>query len=287
MAIMTDEMAALCQTNWRAFTLVEMMVVVGIIAVLVSVSLPAFGPMLASNKEAQVLNTLDELLTNAQATACQLRTSVALRVERAFKTNDLGLMVDAAGKTTLDPAFTQPIWLDYQQVRLVTLAAGRNQVFSQTRDTKVYELPKNFWLAPDYALRTDWPSGIPANAIPGNLSDNSLRMPQQVIATGGQAAAFNRIENFYIVFNPAGDMVRYPAVNLVYADQAQQYLAGTVFTSPWITHPDPSARAVFLYNRRQWNEIPPTNGADRTNLLKASRPVNINRATGTIVAERT
>jgi len=287
MAIMTDEMEALRQTNWRAFTLVELMVVVGIIGVLVSVSLPAIGPMLASNEEAQMLNTLDGLLTNAQATTRQLRTSVALRVERAFKTNDLGLMVDAVGRTTLDPAFTQPVWLDYQQVRLVTLMGGRNQVFSQAKDTKVYELPRDFWLAPDYALRTDWPSGIPANASPGNLSDNGLRIPQKIIATGGQAAAFNRIENFYIVFNPAGDLVCYPAGNLVYADQTQQYVAGTVLTSPWITHPDPSARAVVLYDRRQWNEIPPTNGADRTNLLKASRPVNINRTTGTIVAERT
>ena len=57
-------------------------------------------------------------------------------------------------------------------------------------------------------------------------------MPQQAIATGGQAAAFNRIENFYIVFNPAGDLVCYPAGNLVYADQTQQYLAGTCCQSP-------------------------------------------------------
>jgi hypothetical protein len=64
-------------------------------------------------------------------------------------------------------------------------------------------------------------------------------------------------------------------------------VVGNVLTSPWITHPDPSTHAVLLYHRRPWNEIPPTNGADRTNLLKASRPVNINRTTGTIVADRT
>ena len=55
-----------------AFSLVEMMVVVGIIVVLVSITMPAIGPMMSSNKEAQVLNTLSGLLINAQATATQI-----------------------------------------------------------------------------------------------------------------------------------------------------------------------------------------------------------------------
>lgn len=256
------------------------MVVVGVIIVVVSLTLPAMERMIASSREAMTINTLGGLLTNAQGTAIQLRTSVALRFEPAFRTNDLGLMVDAAGRTPLDPGFTQPVWRDHQQVRLLAQSLTRSHVFTQVRDSTIQKLPAGFWLAPGYALDSDWP---PAPFIPGNLEEsNGIAMrPLGAPAT----AAINRLESFYIVFSAAGHLVRYPAASLVYADPSQQHLVGSAPVAPWITHPDASARALLLYDRTEWDAIPSTNGLERKSFLSNARAININRITGDIVTK--
>jgi len=236
--------------------------------------------MIASSQEARTVNMLGGLLINARATAVELRTSVALRIEPAFTTNDLGLMLDAAGRTPLDFGFAQPVWRNHQQVRLLAQSVTRNNVFTQIRDSTLQELPAGIWLAPGYVLNSDWP---PAPFVPGNLEDaNGI-----TLAPFGSppTAAINRLETFYIVFNPAGHLVHYPAANLVYADQTQQRLVGGAPVAPRIAHPDPSARAVLLYDRAEWDGIPPTDGHERTSFLAKARPININRITGDIVTK--
>jgi hypothetical protein len=272
------------------------MVVVGIIVLLVSVTLPAVGPMMASSKEAQVFNTLGSLLVNAQATTSQTGTCVALRVERAFKADDRGFMLDAAGRSRLlGPApydTTHPVvWLDHQQVRFVTLGSDNQQVLSQLKDTKVYDLPNTVWIAPDYSLATGWPTslGLPnwaaLTATAGNFAESNVQCTP--LYNSVPYATFNRLETFYIVFNPSGNLVQYPAGNIVYADASQQYLDGNNLPiSPRIAHPDSSARSVFIYDRNAWNELAPTDSAGRAQLLARSRSVNINRVTGCVVEEK-
>ncbi|HSW44457.1 MAG TPA: hypothetical protein VLM89_02690 [Phycisphaerae bacterium] len=251
------------------------MVVVGIIVLLVSITVPAVGPMLASNQQARVVNTLNGLLINAQAMTSQTASCVGLRVERAFKTSDLGLMLNDSGMPSA-ASNTPPVWLDHQQVRFVQLAAYRDQVFSHVKDSKVFELPKEYWLAPDYSLAA-------ANLTEANL----LWMPVDQNNTPKVLATFNRLENFYIIFSPEGDLTRYRAANLNYADSSQQYPSGSTWLTPRIQHPDASARSVFVYDRRQWNETAPDDDAGRRLILSQSRAVNISRVTASIVEEKT
>ena len=250
------------------------MVVVGIIVLLVTITIPAIGPMLASNEQAQVSNTLSGLLINAQATANQTATCVGLRIERAFKTDDLGIMIDG----NVAEAGNQPVWLDHQRARFVTLAAYRDQVFRQTANTKVYDLPKNFWLAPDYTFDTTRTNYFTS------LTESNLRY--QPVLTGVNLAAYNRLDTFYILFSAEGELVRRTAGTTIYADQTQRYLVGANPTAPFIPHRDESARGVFVYDRRQWNEIDPADSAGRAALLGQSLPIYINRVAGSAVEEK-
>jgi len=260
------------------------MVVVGIIIVLVSITMPAIGPMLASNKEAQVMNTLGGLLINAQATSIQSATCAGLRIERAFRTNDAGFMVDANGLCRIQPGYdtTNPVVpLDHQRARFVTLSAYKEQVFTHLAESKVYDLPKDYWLAPDYALY----NGFPEANKPNSLDETLLGWAPQYSSI--YFAPYNRIETFYIIFNAQGELVYYPAGKLVYADQTQQFMAGSDVVLPKLPHSDPSARSVYVYDRRMWDEILKTDSVARQSFLRASRAVNINRITGTIVEEKT
>ena len=279
------------------------MVVVGIIVLLVTITIPAIGPMLASNEQAQVSNTLSGLLINAQATANQTATCVGLRIERAFKTDDykpnpLGLMIDTAGHTpfvlgttgfSADSAYTGvPFWLDHQQVRFVTLE-GRDQVFRQPAFTKVYDLPKNFWLAPDYTFdadRQNYFTSLAENIIKVPTQTNPDDRVPQTLADGGKVAAYSRLETFYILFSAEGELVRRPAGTTIYSDQTQRYLVGADQKTPFIIHPDESARGVFVYDRRQWNELALGDSAGRAALLGQSWPIYINRVAGSAVEEK-
>jgi prepilin-type N-terminal cleavage/methylation domain-containing protein len=58
------------------FTLIELLVVIGIVAVLAAIAFPAFGTMIANNKQTAAINALYNTLNYARNTALTLGTPV-------------------------------------------------------------------------------------------------------------------------------------------------------------------------------------------------------------------
>lgn len=266
-----------------AFTLIELMVVIGIIVVIAAIALPAMGPMMRSNQTAQVVNTLNGLLVTAQAAAEANGTPVAIRIERAFATKN----IDIAGRRfeVMDRDINgNAKWLDHQQARFLIFASFKDRAFRQIDGSKVATLPKNMWLAPEYALTPNTPQFTAPD-----LSEPSLTYAPTVTPTTATVTTYDRLDNFFITFDRLGQLTAFPASDNNYADRTQTYPSTgspAVPIVPYISHADGSARAVLVYDRGLFSAIPSSDGAARLALLKASRPVFINRTTGSILEEQ-
>ena len=264
------------------YTLIEMMVVIGIIVLVVAVTMPAIGPMLSSNQQMQAVNMVNGMLTTAQTLALARGTPVAIRFERAFKTNERGMMVDVNGYTTLTKpggGHLEPVWLDHQRVRILDFAGYADVAFRQDPESKVYTLPKSAWVAPAYAMN---PNTTEFDAL--DLSDTNLRYDPGL--TPDVAAPFNRLDSFFIVFNEQGELTHFPASNNYYADRTQMSMSGTKVWPAYVPSPDDSARGLIVYDRQVYESIAPNDGQARLNFLRdKARTVYINRVTGEIVEE--
>jgi len=271
----------------RAFTLMEMMVVVGVIAILVAMSVPALGPILASNHQSEVLNTLNGVLTAAQTAAQANGTEVALRVERAYKTDKYGEMVDANGRHPHESGFQGPFWLPYQQIRYVilgtTTAVTGGAAFRRLPDSKVTKLPEGAWIAPDYAtnslyLNTNAPEYFDPNYLVNDYRPRDDGYPDVV--------NYNATESFYVVFSPAGSVTQFGTDRLVYRDESQRDADGTPLYVPYphtTNRRFASARGFIVYDRKRYESVNPSGRVRRDFLAAEGRPVFISRFLGSIV----
>jgi prepilin-type N-terminal cleavage/methylation domain-containing protein len=282
-----------------AFTLTELLVVLAILALVATLAVPAMGPMFASNQTASVIGTLNAMLVTAQTTARANGTPVALRIEQAYKTDERGYLVDRSNTPTflqdygdgIDLNNFVPVPLDHQQIRMLVFAPGRpGSVVSQTFDTPLggfqpVALPKDIWVAPGEYL----------SVTPGALLETvgALRYrPNQPpdLSVGG--VEYNLFENFLIVFNAAGELVRHPADHCYVRDERQPYkitAAGTKY-APFVRTPSDSSLSLITYDRNKWNAIGvagPNHGAARRDLLqRTAAPIYINRFIGGVVEEK-
>jgi prepilin-type N-terminal cleavage/methylation domain-containing protein len=209
----------------KAFTLVELLVALTIIAIVLAAVGPAIDGLLTNAQRNSVVQRLENMVGLAQSTARLLGTDVAIRVERGYQVDTDGLMV----KDTLGAAEYE----GYQQLRLVargprdgmanSIAALR--AFHPVEGAGVVTLPQSYRVAPDYVLEASFDPD----------AANQLWQPSD-----GDAAPFNRIDTFYIVFNHRGELVRRTANELIYGDPTQPGV--------YVDHPDPSARSVVLYD---------------------------------------
>jgi len=262
-----------------AFTLVELLVVIGIIILVLAIAVPAVGPMLASNEQAALVNTINGMLVKAQARASNERSG--LRLERAYATNDQGLMVDRDGDTPDDgAAFDGPIWLDHQQVRIVTYNPhGNDFAFRQAKGTEPFPLPEGAWVAPSYVLDP---------AIMPSLAEDDLTYRYD---PGVSWRELNRMDTFYVMFENGGELISAPGSLNTYLDARQHEDALVRVFSGNPTDPNgsvwpPSTLSLLVYDRSEFNEIDPDDSVGRRAYLAANaRPIYINRATGALIEE--
>ena len=232
----------------RAFTLIELMIVLTIIALAASLAAPAISSVVFSRQQTKAVETFDSLLTVAHGAALSNFTRTALRIERAFETDEEERMVkDGVGN---------PKWLPHQQARLLVFGnrrpgfeiPGERWSYRQLADTGTTPLPRLVWLAPDYAL-----------------------FPSSEANQNWQPAAISRLDTFYVAFSRQGELMSLASDGIVYLDETQ----GGLF----IHHPDPSARAAVAYDRQALEQ----QGGNLAQGL-AGIPLYVTRYTGSTVA---
>ncbi|NLX15147.1 MAG: prepilin-type N-terminal cleavage/methylation domain-containing protein [Phycisphaerales bacterium] len=250
----------------RGITLVELMVVIGIIALVAALALPAFGPMMQSKREAEFVNSLNGLFAMAQVSALGKRSHVALRFERAFETvEDTGLMISAGREAN---------WLDHQQARFLDFATSKEYAFIHDPESKVHALPPNVWVAPgDFAER--------------NLDDDSTDMWYEP-TLNNNTVRYSPFDTFYIVFNSNGELTRKPADQCRYRDRTQAYpAAGDRIVQPMVDYPGrPTVTSLVLYDRRAFGQVAATSDARKDFLRQYGRPIYLNRYNAAAVEGR-
>jgi len=249
-----------------AFTLLELMVVIGIIILVASLAVPAVGPMLKSNQRAQAINTLNGMLTVAQTAAQANALNAALRFERAFEVDEDGQMVDRQGNRVAESG-GEPAWLPYQQVKYVLYAFNRSSsnTFEVMQDTSSVALPKSVWIAPGYSIDM-------------SLADADLYSPYSTVPI-----SYNRLNTFYVVFDQSGGVARLDSGTIAYVDETLMDDSKSPAMPPTEPHPDESARSLLVYDREKFDAI--GDDADRRFefLTTEAQPVYINRFMASIV----
>lgn len=270
----------------RGFTLIELIVVVAIIVILVAIAVPAVGPAMSVNQQTQAIQTLTNAIVLAQ-TRAENRGGCAIRIERAFKTDSRGYMVDAKGQTrdnahsglgTFDPN-TAPVWLDYQQIRF--LNPPKDGRYYQPALEEPVKLPKNIWVAPDYALdknNFDWAAFF--------IFQN-WKVPSSVVGSTVASTKVNPFHTFCIVFDQRGNVVEFR--NSVLNDSF--FFLDTTqpdknYISPQVSHLYNSARGVIVYDHNKFENLGTNSAAKYDFLAREGRFMYINRFLGTLVETR-
>jgi prepilin-type N-terminal cleavage/methylation domain-containing protein/prepilin-type processing-associated H-X9-DG protein len=138
----------------RAFTLVELLVVIGIIAVMISILLPTLSRARQSANSTACLSNLRQLATAAQMHATEHKgymqtTSDDKPAKRADPQRQ---------RWTYIPASPEPFVADWATALLPYLGANKNQeVNANSEQSKVFNCPSD-----------KWQEGFPAGYYPGN-----------------------------------------------------------------------------------------------------------------------
>lgn len=282
----------------HAFTLVELMVVIGIIAILTVIAVPAVGPAMMSNYKTQVSAALGSAMVTAQ-TAALGGTDAGIRIERAFATDEYERMVDVNGNHVQDVSsgLFVPKYLDYQRIRLVQMGpdsdaaswdGGANSSFQVIRDSKTIDLPTGVWLAPanfytrDVDNTNDFgpfdicvPTQYRADPCAGYTSYGSNLTP----------ARFAPFDTFYVVFNRNGTVKRFDRDDLTYIDPAQKVVdsaTGNEFNM-YVRHAQDSAQGVIMYERTKLDNAPATPDGVLDFLRREGQAMFFNRYLGTVI----
>lgn len=220
----------------NGFTLIEMLVVIGIIVVLTALTLISIPGMLTSTNQNQCIQTIESALITAQATSVKYRTRCGIRIERAYKEDKDGFMVkDNNGDA---------IYLNYQRIKIVILGIRQtgligyndSKVFDESwtlrkiKDSSVLELPKNFWVTTESAI-----------------NKNSEVYPKN-------ASKYDTFDNCYVLFDFTGKLHSFSDF-MYYIDEDQPYYDGSGTKIPVVEFPEASSRSLYIYNREEFKSV--------------------------------
>ena len=182
-----------------AFTIIELIVVIGIIALVLGIGLPAFNQMSRQSRKSQAEQLLNGAFLRAHVTAVSLRSPVAVRIvpgEWTVRTDDDQTTGRAiAGRQVVELYQYQFTSADPQNLNRVEF----DERFERLRDVPPIVLPPDIWVAPAEAAK-DPKSGLNKDYEWGAIVDGEIGEFEVDAARSGEQ--FYDADDFLIVFDP-------------------------------------------------------------------------------------
>ncbi|MFO0839637.1 MAG: prepilin-type N-terminal cleavage/methylation domain-containing protein [Phycisphaerae bacterium] len=261
----------------RAFTIVELLSVIAIIALILGIGIPAFNAMTGQNRVTAAEQSLSGILSRAYVAAVGERSMIAVRFVRA------DWVIPG------DPAQPQQPGLDKRQAVLLYRWNGGvldpassfsfSERFQLLEGTTPQLMPENTWFAPIEGLESTGnpatPTSLAANVLAGTLA----RFDIQASRTGTQLCD---LDDFMIVLGPQGAVL-------------PQLRAYPLRMSDYTNWPTTAAfenvgdryafTGLFMYEREPLVTLGPSaTAAERQLVLKRSaKPYTVTRVGGQLV----
>lgn len=225
----------------KAFTLIELIVVITIIVVVASFAAFSLPGFFRSSGYNSTLNTIEMSLIKSQSNAMSYFTTCGIRVERAYETSENEQMIKKNGK---------PVYKNFQKITFIVFGFEQNNnrinaysdgimppygylnehnSYRKIINEEILYLSENFWVSgtDDLSLNKEWQP----------LNDNSV--------------SFNLFETFYILFDRFGKLTKKNDW-LYYADESQKYDQNNSIVCPLIEKPSLSSVSFFIYDRKKF-----------------------------------
>jgi len=274
----------------RAFTVIELAVVIGIIVLLVALAVPAFNSMSAESRHTSAVQSINGILTRAHIAAIGERSMMAVRFAPAAW--DLDETAEGAADRNRQVAVT------YRYVTSVEQPNDPNQVYYDERfvrreESQPIRLPSDVWVAPAEGL------------LAGTVVGGSDSWADFVL--GGDAGVFHldpsanddflNADDFLVVFDPHTGLMgggRPTTYGLRAYDPRPGYQTesagqwqGAGANPPW--NPEFKRFAftgLVIYPREPFAALPAdADGEERQDVLRRiGRAYYVNRHSGVLVA---
>ncbi len=277
----------------RAFTVVELAVVIAIIVLLIALAVPAFNSMSAESRFAQAVQSVNGILTRTHIAAVGERSMMAVRFGPAAW--DLDQTAEGAADKNRQTAVT------YRYTTSVEQPDDPNRVFYDERfvrreESEPVRLPSDVWVAPAEGLLTQNMHGYTnfgANfVLRGNVGQFHLEALDQ---SGTVNPDFYNGDDFLVVFDPhtglmgggrpsAYGLRAYDPLNKVESAGTWQGAGANPAWNPEFNRF--AFTGLVIYPREQFAALPTdADGTDRQGLLRRiGRAYYVNRHSGVLVA---
>ena len=277
----------------RAFTVVELAVVIGIIVLLVALAVPAFNSMSVQSRHASAVQSINGILTRTHIAAIGERSMMAVRFGPAAW--DLDQTAEGAADKNRQVAVT------YRYMTSVEEPFNPGNVYYDERfvrreESQPIRLPSDVWVAPAEGLLSQnlyGYSNFGADfVLRGNVGQFELEALDQ---SGAVNAEFYNADDFLVVFDPhtglmgggrpsAFGLRAYDPVNGV---ESAGNWRGANANPPW--NPEFNRFAftgLVIYPREPFVALGANaDGTDRQELLRRiGRAYYVNRHSGVLVA---